>query len=339
MKNFYKAICVILTICGLVLPMSSAAFANDKTIGNTDWLSGIDDNAPISQVNTPGTHNSAAFNVTNIVLGFSKCQDKSLEKQFDCGVRYFDFRFTYADNMGENDKDRLTVCHSIVPCFKEGTNAQFFSNPADILRYDDVVNSCRSILEKHPTEYIIFSFRYDTGSENKYGSDFVNELLCNFSAELAKNNPDKFIFLRHNSKVPTVGEARGKVIFALQNWDGFIRNERCVTNNFGDGVINRIRLLLKTGFGSAPALDFDNTDKSLRVVHLSTYKALLPMNPKLCSLIINNWFLEKLPFKKFLGTEMPELKQGTHYGWLLFDFVNSEVCSKVIGLNEELLKK
>lgn len=337
-KSGRRVISVVLTLISFVLLMSPV-LAADNTAPDS-WLAGIDDNVPISQVNTPGTHNSAAFNVTNLTAGFSKCQNKNPEKQFNCGVRYFDFRFTYANKNGSNDKERLTLCHAIADCFKEGKNAQLFTNSKDILRYDDVIATCREILEKHPTEYIIFSHNYDVGSEDVYGKEFVNDLLVKFDRELAESDPEHFMYLSADSSIPTVGEARGKVILILHSWDGLLTNEALVTDGIGDGVKVKINLLHSIGFGNAEAINTeDNTAESLRVVHLSTYKGFIPMNPRLCSYIINNWFLGKSPFKKLFGKEMPVLKQGTHYGWVLFDYVDSAVCAKIIGVNEQILKK
>lgn len=68
------------------------------------WMSYIKDDAKITKIAMPGSHNAATMGMNK----FAKCQNGSLYEQYTCGVRFFDIRLK-ADKKG-----RLFVAHGIV---------------------------------------------------------------------------------------------------------------------------------------------------------------------------------------------------------------------------------
>lgn len=69
-----------------------------------NWMSYIKDDAKITKVAMPGSHNSATMGMIKL----AKCQNGSLYEQYQHGVRYFDIRLK-ADRKG-----RLFVAHGIM---------------------------------------------------------------------------------------------------------------------------------------------------------------------------------------------------------------------------------
>ncbi len=69
-----------------------------------NWMSYIKDDAKITKIAMPGSHNSATMGMSK----FAKCQNGSLFEQYQYGVRFFDIRLK-ADKKG-----RLFVAHGIM---------------------------------------------------------------------------------------------------------------------------------------------------------------------------------------------------------------------------------
>lgn len=69
-----------------------------------NWMSYISDDAKITRIAMPGTHNSATMGMSK----FAKCQNGSLYEQYVHGVRAFDIR------LKANKKGELFVAHGIM---------------------------------------------------------------------------------------------------------------------------------------------------------------------------------------------------------------------------------
>lgn len=69
-----------------------------------NWMSYIKDDAKVTKVAMPGSHNSATMGMSKL----AKCQNGSLYEQYQHGVRYFDIRLK-ADRKG-----RLFVAHGVM---------------------------------------------------------------------------------------------------------------------------------------------------------------------------------------------------------------------------------
>lgn len=69
-----------------------------------NWMSYLKDDAKITKVAMPGSHNSATMGMTKL----AKCQNGSLYDQYVCGVRFFDIR------LKANRKGRVFVAHGIM---------------------------------------------------------------------------------------------------------------------------------------------------------------------------------------------------------------------------------
>lgn len=68
-----------------------------------NWMSYIKDDAKITKIAMPGSHNSGTMGM----IRFAECQKGSFYEQFKCGVRFFDIRLKMAKN------GKLIVAHGL----------------------------------------------------------------------------------------------------------------------------------------------------------------------------------------------------------------------------------
>ena len=70
-----------------------------------NWISRLPDHIFISQLSIPGTHDAATGNGVQLAM-FAQCQDVSVDKQWEAGIRAFDLRPIVK-------KDHLHINHGI----------------------------------------------------------------------------------------------------------------------------------------------------------------------------------------------------------------------------------
>lgn len=166
------------------------------------WMRAYSDDTPIVHMNIPGTHDAATWNysqatqqalkpVTNLANisevppDFYRCQDMSMVRMLDAGIRVFDLRYAY-------DVTKTTLV------FWHGTALQ-----SETATVDDVLFGFYEWLEKHPSEALFLSFQHE-GGNNDYGTQMM--LYNALTSPAAK----KYI-LQTRGSIGTLGEARGKV--------------------------------------------------------------------------------------------------------------------------------
>lgn len=170
-----------------------------------DWMKQLDDNAYLSQISIPGTHDSATgegwTGTWGTMFGPSMglTQELNIAGQLNCGVRAFDLRPCV-------DNDKLVINHGILQ-----TKATFPGTLQQLV----------SFVKEHPTEFVIVIMRHETdGDDNnsQWGTMIYNCL----------NSSDIRPTLADYKRDITVGELRGKVLvlsrdsYADQPIGGFI---------------------------------------------------------------------------------------------------------------------
>uniref|UniRef100_A0A4W6CGC8 Si:dkey-266f7.9 n=1 Tax=Lates calcarifer TaxID=8187 RepID=A0A4W6CGC8_LATCA len=150
---------------------------------NPSWMATIPDDQPLSEVTMPGTHNTMAL------YGgvYAECQTWSLASQLQAGVRFLDVRLRHV-------KGNLTIHHGV---------------SYQRAHFGHVLEGVTDFLREYPSEAVLmrvkeeFSETYDI-----YGAvvDYINRYA-------------HWDLLWHSRLVPTMGEARGKLII-LQDFSG-----------------------------------------------------------------------------------------------------------------------
>lgn len=168
--------------------MSSLPLAESGVL--SEWQKKIKDDALISQLSLPGTHNSAACYQA---LPSVQCQGASITDQLNHGVRFFDFRVSRPIVKFLSSADELQVIHGKFPV-KIPMN----------LNLADALDEIYSFAKSHPSEVPIVSIKQE-GSDTWEGDDFPNLIW------------KKYIQPHENQwyledKIPRLGDARGKVM-------------------------------------------------------------------------------------------------------------------------------
>ncbi|KAK2604699.1 hypothetical protein N8I77_007608 [Diaporthe amygdali] len=172
------------------------------------WMSTYPDETPLTQINIPGTHDSATWNYTqatqdalaNLTAGDGepmyppevfRCQSASIMDSLSAGVRFFDLRFAL-DPAGT----KLVFWHSQALLSERAT-------------VEDVVTAFYYWLDLHPSETVILSFQYETSTTvNATFDATVQHLIFDI---LNSTTAAEYIDQTHDY-LPTLGEARGKAV-------------------------------------------------------------------------------------------------------------------------------
>lgn len=162
-----------------------------------DWMSVIPDEAFLSSVNIPGTHDTGTAAIIQDAvpaISLTSCQKYYYGEQLNVGVRSFDVRCNATkDNAKPGD---VNIIHGseLWQCYdRDGSKLTL----EDIL--DDSVRFLKD--EKHKTEALVMMLKPDAGS---------TEGLARAVGDFIKNNGD---YVYKGDGIPSMGEARGKIVF------------------------------------------------------------------------------------------------------------------------------
>lgn len=149
---------------------------------NADWMSGLRDNARLSELSIPGTHDSMSHRSDLSFIDNTRTQTMNLQQQLNSGIRYIDIRVKYTDT-------GFPLHHGIV-----------------YLGYDfeDVLKTVQSFLQQHPGETIIMRLK----QENSSASD--SQMKTVFDTYYTRY--ENLFWSPTGEKDPTLGSMRGKLV-------------------------------------------------------------------------------------------------------------------------------
>ena len=155
------------------------------------WMSHVDDNKYLDELSIPGTHDSGTCSVDNDTEPQSsqaKCQQDYIPTQLLEGIRYFDIRLGKDDKNGDPGIDHGS-------CY--------------LLKKDGALHAslrCHWLLQKflnqNPSEALIMLV-------SRGNNEATDESLTTAFAKVMGKDPDLFYT---SSRVPTLGEVRGKIV-------------------------------------------------------------------------------------------------------------------------------
>ncbi|XP_075962520.1 1-phosphatidylinositol phosphodiesterase isoform X1 [Anarhichas minor] len=150
---------------------------------NPSWMASIPDDQPLSEVTMPGSHNTMAL------YGgiYGQCQTWSLASQLRAGIRFLDVRVRHV-------KGNLTIHH--------GVTYQW-------AHFGDVLEGVAGFLGEYPSETVLMRVKEEYSETYDIYGAVVDYIQRHANWDL----------LWHSRLVPTVGEARGKLI-VLQDFSG-----------------------------------------------------------------------------------------------------------------------
>lgn len=150
---------------------------------NPSWMASVPDDLPLSEITMPGTHNTMA------VYGgvYAECQTWSLASQLRAGVRFLDIRLRHVNG-------NLSLHHGV--SYQRG-------------HFGHVLEGVTDFLQEYPSETVLMRVREEFSETGDiYGAvvDYIHRYA-------------HWDLLWHSRLVPTMAEARGKIII-LQNFNG-----------------------------------------------------------------------------------------------------------------------
>ena len=162
-------------------------------------LTDLRDDIYLSEINIAGTHDSATAWVS--MENQARCQDKTIARQLEMGVRFLDIRLT-------KKGDEFYLVHSLADCYsdKEKTKRMTFG---------EVLEVCKSFLRDNPKETLILSIKQDRGIINRwFFPPFYDKYI----------RDDESCWYTGN-KVPTLGQCRGKLVLMrrCRVWKSFYK--------------------------------------------------------------------------------------------------------------------
>ena len=152
------------------------------------WMKYVDDNKFLDELSIPGTHDSGTCSVDNDTEPQSsqvKCQQDYIPTQLLEGIRYFDIRLGKGNDPG--------ICHG---------NFYLFKKDGYYLHLSDVIGYFKTFLSENPREALIML-------ASRGNDEATDESVTTAFAKVLGDNPDLFYTA---SRVPTLGEVRGKIV-------------------------------------------------------------------------------------------------------------------------------
>lgn len=177
----------------------SISYNSNTNLENRSWMKYLNDNKKITEINIPGTHDSAMFDGYGIAYFFakswSKTQSKNFDEQLKQGIRFFDLRINY----------NLDLIHG--PTYSTSN-------------LKDTLSKFANFLELYPSEFLVLRIRsedYNGNSRGWYEKEYerrVFDLLKQYENRLFKNKLGGW---------PKVKELRSKMLI-LNNLNRNISN-------------------------------------------------------------------------------------------------------------------
>ncbi|MDH5563294.1 MAG: phosphatidylinositol-specific phospholipase C [Nitrospirota bacterium] len=170
------------------------AYSTDKTpqawitTATQDWMGKLPDNTKLNLISIPGTHDTGAQGEHG-GIGV-KTQPWSITEQLNAGIRYLDIRT-------RRTKDSFAIHHG-----------DYFLD----MMFGDVMNEVTSFLKNHPQEVVLMRIKKDEKSAEPGSASFM-EIWKRYIGIYGQ-----YVYTRNNT-VPTLGEARGKIVVLRNQWD------------------------------------------------------------------------------------------------------------------------
>ena len=160
-----------------------------------EWMAGIPDEALLSSINIPATHDTGTAGVVEDLVpsvSITSCQNLYYDEQLNMGARSFDIRANATKDDASAADVKIVHGGELWQCQeKDGSD----------LTLQSILNTSLGFLEKHKSETVILTVKPDAGSTIG---------LEHAVAEFIEKNKDK---VYSGGDIPSMKEARGKIIF------------------------------------------------------------------------------------------------------------------------------
>ena len=182
---------------GMNVELSILAGNTAETAYNyaNEWMAGIPDEALLSSINIPATHDTGTAGVVEDLVpsvSITSCQNLYYDEQLNMGARSFDIRANATKDDASAADVKIVHGGELWQCQEKNGND---------LTLQSILNTSLGFLEKHKSETVILTVKPDAGSTIG---------LEHAVAEFIEKNKDK---VYSGGDIPSMKEARGKIIF------------------------------------------------------------------------------------------------------------------------------
>lgn len=293
----------------------------------TEFFSLAGDDLYLSEMNIPGTHDSATAFVS--MENTARCQSQTIENQLSQGIRLLDIR------LSKSAKDFYLV-HSLADCFAD-------KEKAVRLTFGEVLSVCKAFLRNNPDELIILSIKQDRGIMSK-------KFFPAFYDRYIKGDEESWFL---ENQVPTIGQCRGKLVLMrrckvkrsyekafLCGLDFSFWKDQAKKKQKAEKVILSaekdilISALVQDRYSLAPKqkwqcarhyLDKAQVSPCLMAVHFISTSVKTEGS--------------LLPTAEYINAEFMKYDLKKKTGWILCDFPERELTEKIIKSNFEMSDK
>ncbi|XP_030648524.1 uncharacterized protein si:dkey-266f7.9, partial [Chanos chanos] len=257
---------------------------------NPGWMASIPDSRLLSEVTMPGTHNTMALYGGSL----ARCNSWSLAQQLRAGIRFLDIRVRHVNG-------NLTIHH--------GISYQW-------AHFGDVMKGVADFLSEWPSETVLMRLREELSETGDiYGAvvRYINEYAS-------------WDLLWHSRLVPTMGEARGKLI-VLQEFSG-------------PDLGMRYRSLDIADDWQVPSLQTEHVDQKWSSIHTHLEAAEVGSKDRIfltyssgASILAHPNSLAKRINPRLYDYLIERANQKRRYGIITMDFPAAPLVKLIIGFN------
>lgn len=181
--SFFGLIALLTVILAPIIVEGNKVITRDSAEPNdalTEWMSYISDDAPVTRLAIPGSHDSGCSGMP----WYAETQDLNFAEQLARGVRYFDIRVN-----------------------KKGGDLVIFHGPVNGMDYGELLYQIDEFMDAHPSEFLILDFSHFKNDSESEVFRLFDEIV---SAERVVN--DTCMTDSEYLDSLTLGDVRGKCV-------------------------------------------------------------------------------------------------------------------------------
>lgn len=270
------------------------------------WSSMIDDNALITDMVMPGSHDAGCYDM----MYMAETQEYDMYGQLIRGARYFDIRVN-------NNHGNYVIFHNVI----------------NGISYDKVLEDIKKFLSEYSTEFIILDFQHFKNDsenmvfdmlENKIGKE---KLIIN---ESGVNQIDSL----------TLGEVRGKILVTagtniIDCDKEYLFNRNNSTVNENDSVLHSYYETKLNSYSSKKFISLSLSEYMARQKIVNS--GLFVLQGQLTdNLLLRGPRFREATHSENMSTYVKSLKDSKDLEYIniiMRDFITSKKCKEIIALN------
>ena len=295
-----------------------------------------------------------------LINSLAQCNNLTLDQQMNAGIRTFDIRMIYNSEKNHEDlkkerpkgadryyeADYLKISHGSLGTIGFDKYSDFDVSLTDghnpdgsLLTFKNVIEDSLAFVKENPSESVYLTFK----CEGKDKGEIYKTVLDKVFAQ-AKDDPH-VVVLGEKDKMPTVGEAAGKVYLIERRFAEF-RDD-----SYDVSAEKKIKILEdcfaeSDGIEYRQKYDAKELIKNVRMIYSSTYD--YSFNTKFIYDPFEDVILFGSPEELAIGSGRDSVnhfldtygyQRGQHYGWIYMNFPTQMATSNLVFSNIFDMKK